>query len=261
MTKRGRSTMTRQPSQIPQIFTLFLLAVFATTQPLRADIVVLDDFSTPIQFNDGRFSRSDARNDFWAPEVTIAPGVTANWYDSGGGILGGRRDVEAQNAASSTQSSMICIDGYLSVNSPSANFMCATCLTYTFAALNVEFYHKFVIDILSLDAAAKGNIQGVLKLKDSSGNTAIANIAGNTLAVGRNKIELQGMQNWNGINRTNIVFAEMSFLTTMPAVDFTIDTLAFSTNPEPSTFVIIGLAFATAATLRFRKSSRVQKSD
>ena len=238
-----------------------LLLTLATVQTAVADIVILDDFSTSIQFNNGSFSGSDSRNDFWSPEVTIAPGVTATWYDSGSGILGGRRNVEAQNAATSTQSSLISIDDYLSVNSPSANFMCATCLSYTFAALNVEFYHKLVIDVLSLDAAAKNHLQGVLKLKDASGNTAIANIAGNTLFAGRNKIELHSMQNWNGINRTNIVFAEMSFLTTQPAVDFTIDTLAFATNPEPSTFVVMGLAFATAAALRFRKRSKAQKSD
>jgi hypothetical protein len=261
MTEPGRFTMIKRPFHPWPLAALSLLLTLASADTLRADIVVLDDFSTPIEFNAGSFSRSDDRNDFWAPEVTIAPGVTATWYDDGAGILGGRRDVSAQNATTSAQSSMISIDGYLSVNSPSANFLCATCLSYTFAAINVEIHHRFVIDVLSLDPAAKGNILGTLTLKDRDGKTATANFAATALNVGRNKLELQGMQNWWGIDRTSVVFAEMAFMTTQPAVDFTIDALAFSTNPEPSTFAIMGLVFTAAAVVHFRKTAKTEKSD
>lgn len=252
--------MIMQPSRIWQLVSCLLVVSFATAQPLRADIVILDDFSTPIQFNNGSFT-GPAGSYFWSPEVVIAAGAKATWYDSGSGILGGRRNVEAQNAANSNQDSIICIDNYLSVNSPAANFMCATCLSYTFAALNVDFYHKFVIDVQSLDPVARGNIQGSLTLKDAAGNAAVANFSGSSLNLGRNKIELRGMQNWTGINRQNVVFAEMSFMTTTPAVDFTIDAIAFATNPEPSTFVIMGLGFAAAATVHFRRRFKSRQSD
>ncbi|MFM7165147.1 MAG: hypothetical protein ACKO3T_07835 [Planctomycetaceae bacterium] len=246
--------MSKQCFVRSQILAACLLAAFCDVASSKGDIIILDDFSTPLQFNDGQFSRSDSRNDVWLPEVVIAPDVTASWYDEGAGILGGRRNVVAQNAANSNQSSTICIDnGFLSVDSPSSNFICLACLSYKFTGIDVAFHHVFLINISSMDTPAVGNIGGVLKIKDNVGTMAIGTIPAASLKVGTNRFELSGMSNWSSLNKTNVTFAELSFTTASSAADFVVGRIAFSTNPEPTTFTVMLAGFACFACTGLRK--------
>jgi hypothetical protein len=222
-----------------------------------ADTITLDDFSTAVQFNSGQFSSSSIWNAFQSTQSTvrIGSGVTATWFDNGSGILGGRRNVVAQNAANSTQASRVGIKDTLFVDSPASNFMCLTCLFYSFSPINVDLYHRFYIDFVGLDATAVGKITGTLTIKDSANRTSVATLATTSAFVGRNFYELSEATNWNNINRSDIVYAEMSFTTSTNAVDFRIDAMGFSTNPEPSTFVVMAVAFAAGAGIHWRRKN------
>ncbi len=239
---------------------LLILVLLSSHRSAEADVVVLDDFSTPLSGNGLTFSKDDPNNELWAPEITIGPGVTAKWSDSGTGILGGTRNVEAQVASAANQSAVISISDALNVNSPPSNFMCGVCLAYNFAPINVLIHHVFLFDVVAMDPAARQNLTATLKIKDSAGTTSVKTLLMDNVVVGRNRFEINNSTNWSQLDKLDVVFAELSFTATQNAVDFVIDGIAFSTNPEPSTFVVIAIGFAAVAGVRWGRQRNARQS-
>jgi len=240
-----------------------LLVMLSVQLTAKADIVVLDDFSTALSGTGLTFSTTNSANKRLWSTVIIAPSTTATWSDSGAGILGGTRCVEATNA-NGIQNSTIAINGgvngNLNVNSPGLNYMCGVCLVYNFALINVLTHHVFLFDVVAMDAAARQNLTATLTIKDSSGTAAVKTLLMNNVVVGRNKFEISNATNWSQLNKQDVVFAELSFATSQNAVDYVIDGIAFSTNPEPSTFVVIAIGFAAVAGVHWNRQRHARRT-
>lgn len=259
---------------------MILLQVSLTLSPAicRGDIIILDDFSTGLTFDDGNagtplggkfFNSSNQEipagfgNTYvsWGGNgggtVQVNPGVTARWVDTDvtDGILGNTRTAEVKNASGSSRSSISMLGGTTgnaNINSPSANVMCLTCFAYSFAPIDVLLHHIFWIDFVAIDSTARGNLQARLHLSDGT-NTAIATLSTASAIVGKNRFELMGASNWGALNKAAVTSAMIEFTSSTNGVDFVVDALLFSTNPEPGTFAIMALGTLAVVGLRLRK--------
>jgi hypothetical protein len=265
------------------IFSLLQIASCAAFPAVCfADTILLDDFSTGLTFGGGTFYNSSNQQipsgsgNSYSPwggngggTLNLNPGVTARWVDTDvtNGILGNTRTAEVKNASGTSRSSITMvggINGNANINSPVENVMCLTCFTYSFAPIDVMTHHIFYITFVGLDATARGNLQARLHFSDGA-NTAIATLDTSAAVIGKNRFDLMGALNWNSINRYAVTSAMIEFTSSTNGVDFVVDSLMFSTNPEPGTFGVLSIATLLVAGLsiqrRRNRSQRAENSD
>lgn len=248
-------------------FQVILLSVAAVgvIPKCTGDIITIDSFSTALSFTNGVFKNSsgtiispggsniyDSANKF----VRVDNGNSAEWQDTGTGILGNTRKVLITNnpaPAGAWKSSTLTINGgELGVNSPSNNFLCLTCLQYSFALTPVDvlLYHFIRIDLSAFNPAYKSSFQTRLSISDGT-TTAVLTMS--NFVQGINKFDLAAASNWTTLNKASVTSAMLEFTTSANGVDFNADMIAFSTNPEPGTFGILAASIALLALRRFRK--------
>lgn len=261
------------------ISLLSLLVLSPTT--CRSDTIILDDFSTGLTFDDGNpattrggkfFNSSNQEissgsgNTYTAwggnggGTVQLNPGITARWVDTDvtDGILGDTRSAVVTNASGTSRSSISMTGGNTgnaNINSPVANVMCLTCFAYSFAPIDVLLHHVFLIDFVALDSTARGNLQARLTLSDGT-NSAVATLSTASAIVGRNRFDLATSSNWASLNKTAVTSAMIEFTSNTNGVDFVVDALLFSTNPEPGTFAVLALGTLAFAGLQLKRRSK-----
>jgi hypothetical protein len=167
-------------------------------------------------------------NGFFNSEMSVVADVTATWSDSGAGILGGIRNGRARGAGGLGDYSMIAINSYLSVNSSADGRLSELSLTYNFAPIDLTNYPLLVLEGLSMDESAKQGVVFTLRLIDSQGSSATATLPLADLVNGRNVYNLSGSSNWDKLNRSSIATAQMTFTGSLNAIDYGLESVAFS---------------------------------
>jgi hypothetical protein len=252
---------------------MLMYVAVAAIPACMADIMTIDSFSTSLSFTNGVFKNSagtvispggsniyDSANKF----VRVDNGNSAEWQDTGAGILGGTRKVLITNNPAPVgpwKSSTLTINsGELGVNSPSNNFLCLTCLQYSFALtpVNVALYHFVRIDLSAFNPVYKPSFQTRLSISDGT-TTAVLTMS--NFIQGINKFDLSAASNWTTLNKSSVTSAMLEFTTSANGVDFNADMIAFSTNPEPGTFGILAAAMAGVAVRKYRKNRNVSRGN
>lgn len=257
------------------IFTGFVMLLWI--QPVaRADSILLDDFSTNLTLPNVQFFALNAdgsinptgstagsmTSSFWK-RVQLAPGNMARWNDGSiaspaAGVLGGVRSVEIRNGTSSNQTSNFKIfTGVMEVDSPSANMLCLSCLTYDFGSSPKDFsiVEAILLDFTSFDASAQSHVRLSVSLSDGV-TTASGLIDTRTAVVGMNKFYLMGMNKFSLLNMSSIRSVRLDFTTTNPGVDFKLNSVAFTHAPEPSTFGALALVLGIPVGVRAMRLRR-----
>lgn len=239
------------------------IAALQLSDRAHCDVINLDDFSTGMKFRNqdgsntpgvfknsaGQVIAQNSTNYYsvWGDGgfISVGKGNSAEWRDTGAGILGGNRDVIVKNAnpsgTSGVNSSVTMrgpVTGNMNVNSPASNVVCLTCLGYSFPAIDVALHHVFLINFVALDASARGNLAARLSFSDGT-TTAVLNMSTTDATIGINKFDLAGATNWGLLNKNAVTSAMLEFTATANGVDFVVDSIGFSTNPEPGTFFAI----------------------
>ena len=266
--------------------SICVICAFSLSSLCLGDVINLDDFSTGMKFKNqdgsggpgvfknaaGQVIAQDSKNYYqaWGQGgfVNIGKGNSAEWSDTGSGILGGTRMAIVKNAnpsATTATDSRVTIrgpiTGNININSPASNVVCLTCLGYSFSPIDVGFYHVFLINFVTLDASAQGNLAARLSVSDGT-TTAVLNISTNAAIAGINRFDLRNATNWSLLNQTAVTSAMLEFTATANGVDFVVDSIGFSTNPEPGTFFAIagGLLLYTVARVRKQRLKGIEPS-
>jgi len=252
---------------------MFLLALAQAT--VFADSILLDDFSTNLTLSNVVFSalNSDGTvnptgstagsvvSTFWN-RIELAPGNMATWTDTvspsfPNGILGGVRSGEIRNGTGSNQKSNFKIlNGVMNVDSPSANMLCLTCLTYNFSTRqDFSIVSRLIVDFTTFDVSARGKVTMSVSLFDGV-TTSSGDLTTTTVNAGLNYFWLTGTQNWGRLNMSQIQQVKVGFATNTPGVDFTVNSLAFTHAPEPNSLIVLGAITGISVVIRQFKNRR-----
>ncbi len=260
------------PAGLPQsalLSTLVILSAIVFTPSLKADTIVLDDFSQSLVRTDS-IVNSGPGSVFGPGDTGYTPGdrtvyidgnVSTSWRDAnsvGAGLLWNSRYVTFSKPSGGTSSIAINDSGLgkLSVSHPAGEPNLTLSLTYrdevsqTQTQRNLASMVNFVINVVSIDQSVKPT----LKVYDSTGASSSGQFS-TALTTGVNTFALGSL--FSAIDETRVVRIDLDFL--LPSgtdLDFT--ELYFAPVPEPSTvamsIIVVGAVLYRA---RRRRSTAV----
>lgn len=244
--------------------TLVILSAIVFTPSLKADTIVLDDFSQSLVRTDS-IVNSGPGSVFGPGDTGYTPGdktvyingnVSTSWRDAnsvGAGLLWNSRYVTFSKLNGDT--SYIAINdlglGKLSVSHPDGEPDLSLRLTYrdevsqTQTQRNLASMVNFVINVVSIDQTT---VKPTLKVYDSTGASSSAQFS-TALTTGVNTFALGSL--FSAIDETRVVRIDLDFL--LPtATDLNFTELYFAPVPEPST-VAMSLIVVGAVLYRARR--------
>lgn len=244
----------------------FMLA--AATQIAHAEILLLDDFTVPIDFNTLQITGDDTtQSGPLGNSVWLQQGTQATWQDTGSTdhIVGGTRSVKIAALDIDTR----VVDQVKITISPLQRLDIATgnssCLeyadfTYDISGSDISEMNYLWIDVASLDFAAVGSICASLTLSD--GATSATKVLGMcTEEAGLDRFWFSDMPELlsGQLKREDITTATIQLTSSANAADFRINAFYLTvSNPEPAPFALLLAGFACAA-LRRRCSGRAKR--
>lgn len=239
------------------LFRLLVIMLSAfLTFPVAADTIVLDDFSQQITGSgasgSGYFFGDDGTG---VTELSLGPGGSVAWSDTGTGIFGGTRRVTvSKDTTGSSLSSVKVNTGVFEVSHPDGDGALSISLNYQDAPVTAfTGVDWFVVDMQLVDQVASDSVFPTLRLyRDAS--TFAEKTFSTPLAAGPNILTLASM--FQQLGTRNITRATVS-MTAQAGADFKINLLAFTPTPEPGT-VATGLLIATLCWYRHQRRKRPQ---
>lgn len=235
------------------LITLTLLLLTGTT---RADVLLIDDFGTPLTFTNS--SQTPAGNVIYDPTpdsenvevISVGGTTTATWHDvrTSGSMLGNRRDVSLKISSNSQYFSNVFIhNGMLDVLIDTGATLDELLLRYDTSSSPVNIANK---DFLNLEVRnADSNSQNKLKV-DLSLKSGVQTVT-RTFDVNANGSLSFSLADFKSLlTMSSIDRVDLKFFATGPATDFQIlhtgfTTAALAAVPETSGFWLLLTACAT----------------
>lgn len=239
---------------MPAFRSLLPFALVASLTSANAEILLLDDFTVPLDFNTVQITGNDTSmsgqvgNYLW-----LQQGTQASWQDTGSTdhIIGGTRSVEVSSLALATpilDHVKIAINPQVRLDIATGNSSCLEYadFTYDISGSDISEMNYLWIDVASLDFAAAGAICASLTLSD--GVTSATKILGMcTEEAGADRFWFSDMPELlsGQLQREDITTATIQLTSSAKAADFRINAIYMTvSNPEPAPFALLLAGFA-----------------